>query len=258
MKLFMKKTGGFSQKEVLTNISHELKNTITNIKEAISLLSDLNYHKLDSKSQKIILIAKEEIDRLIRMVNNLLKSTALEAQKLQLHKQPTQIEQIIQQVLESQSITIQKKEIEIETLYIPKSPLVDIDRDQLYDVIANLIDNAVKYTPRKGKITIQTVIINPTTPEYRKYHLNSKASYLKVSITDTGPGIPQKALKRIFDKYVRLDSTTSVKGIGLGLNIAKNIIKLHRGKIWAISKPNQGATFCFVLPIIQSKTTITK
>ncbi len=192
------------------------------------------------------------------MVNNLLKNTALEAKKLQLHKEPTQIEQIIQQVLENQSITIQKKEIEIETLYIPNSPLLDIDRDQLYDAIANLIDNAVKYTPQKGKITIQTTIINPPTPEYRKYQLNSKVSYLKVSITDTGPGIPQKAIKRIFDSYVRLDSTTSVKGIGLGLTIAKNIIKLHQGKIWAISKLNQGATFCFVLPIIQSKKPITK
>lgn len=258
MKLFMKKTGGFQQNEVFATITHELKNTITNIKEAISLLSDLNYHKLDSKSQKIILIAKEEIDRLIRMINNLLKSTALEAQKLQLHKEPTQIEQIIQQVLESQSITIQKKEIKIETLYIPKSPLVDIDRDQLYDAIANLIDNAVKYTPQKGKITIQTEIINPPATEYRKYQLNSKVSYFKVSITDTGPGIPQKAIKRIFNRYVRLNSTISVKGIGLGLNIAKNIITLHQGKIWAMSKPNQGTTFCFVLPIIQSGKTITK
>jgi signal transduction histidine kinase len=238
-----------NQSELVTAVVHELKTPISTIKEAISLLSDLNYGKLNAKSKKILLIAQEETNRLIRMVNNLLKVSIIEAGKIQLHFEPTKIEKIINQVLDSQSFTIQKKDMHIKTSYLHNSPDVFIDRDRLFDTIANLIDNALKFTPECGTITIQTKKIKPGDSDYQKQHLNSKLRYLKTTITDTGPGISKQDLYRVFKKFERITAPIPVRGIGLGLTIAKNIIELHQGKIWAASEKGKGAVFHFVLPI---------
>lgn len=243
------KNNASNHTDLITTVVHELKTPITTIKEAISLLSDLNYLKLDAKSKKILLIAREETNRLVRMVNNLLQVSIIEAGKLQLHLEPTKIEVIINQVLDSQSFTIQKKEMHIKTNYLHNSPTVIIDRDRLYDAIANLIDNALKFTPEKGTITIQNRQIKPGDIEYRKQHLNSKLKYLETTISDTGPGISKQDLTRIFKKFERIKAPIPIRGIGLGLTIAKNIIELHEGKIWASFNKSKGATFHFALPI---------
>lgn len=235
--------------DLINTVVHELKTPITTIKEAISLLSDINYLRLDTKSKKIILIAQEEINRLVRMVNNLLKIASIESGKLQLQKETCKIETVINQVIDSQRFTIQQKEMRIHIDYLDEAPSIKIDHDRMYDAIANLIDNALKFTPEKGMISIQTNVIKPGDREYTRHHLNHKYKYLKVTISDTGPGIPKQDLKHIFIKFIRITKLTPVKGIGLGLTITKNIIELHHGKIWASNGKNKGATFEFVLPI---------
>lgn len=235
--------------DLISTVVHELKTPITTIKEAISLLSDMNYLMLDAKSKKIILIAQEEVNRLVRMVNNLMKIAAIETKKLQPQKESCRIETIINQIIDSQSFQIQRKEMHIKINYCDKSPIVKIDQGLMSDAIANLIDNALKFTPEQGTISIQTKIIKPGDHEYVLQHLNSRIKYLKTTIADTGPGIPKQDLKHIFKKFTRITKLTPVKGIGLGLTITKNIIELHHGKIWAANRKNLGAVFYFVLPI---------
>lgn len=235
--------------DLVSLVVHELKTPITTIKEAISLLSDINYLRLDTKSKKIILIAQEEVNRLVRMVNNLLKVAEIEAGKMQLKKETCQIEKIINQVVDVHSFTIQRKEMRINITYLPRTPMIKIDSDRMFDAISNLIDNALKFTPERGTISIQTKIIEPGDIDYAKQHLNPRKRYLKTTISDTGPGIPKQDLKHIFKKFTRITKLTPVKGIGLGLTITKSIIELHHGKIWAMNGKNKGAIFHFALPI---------
>jgi signal transduction histidine kinase len=227
---------------------HELKTPVTSIKEALSLLSDINQEKLDNKTARIISIAQEEINRLVRMIDNYLKVTSIEAGKIRLQLAPYKLHDIINEVIISQSLLIQKKQMKIKNGFAQNLPVIFVDKDRVFEILANLLDNALKFSPEKGKITIQTRLLAKPS-EISKHDLNPDYKYCKVTISDSGPGIPVKDLGRIFNKFERLKTPTKIRGIGLGLTIARNIVQLHNGKIWATSKKGKGSTFYFVLPI---------
>jgi two-component system sensor histidine kinase VicK len=243
------KAKSIKYRDLIPTVIHELKTPITTIKEALNLIEEINGPKFDSQSKRIFSIAAEELDRLLQMVNNLLKISAMEENGLKLKKEPCKLEEIIEDVLRSYKLLIDKKHLTIQTIFALNSPQVLVDRNWMFDAISNIIDNSVKFTPENGQIIIITQIVNGQNQEIKKLKLSSYQRYLKTTIADTGPGIPIKDLSRIFEKFERGSnlSSSTAKGIGLGLAITKNIIEMHNGKIWAES--NQGAKFSFVLPV---------
>jgi len=235
--------------DTLAVFAHELKTHITSIKEAVSLISDVNQHKLDKKSLRIISIAQEEINRLVRMIDNFLKVAAIENDKIQLQPEKVNINNLINLVLESQSLHIQKKKMRIRKIFSTNLPSLNVDKDRIFEVLSNLIDNAIKFTPEKGTVIIKTQLLLKTKKRLEYQDINSKLNYVKITISDNGPGILKKDLKRIFEKFERSTAPTKIRGIGLGLTIAKTIVELHKGKIWAVSDIGKGANFYLVLPV---------
>lgn len=235
--------------DVLQLVIHEIKTPISAIKEAISLLNAKSQKVADPKMQRILVIAQEEINRLVRMIDNLLKSSLIESGKIQLQYEPVKINEVIDAVLLSQELIIKQKRLRIKKQFMPALPLIQADKDRLFDVVANLLDNALKFTPAGGMIKISTKIVSGKDKELIKRGTDPKQRYIQVNVADTGPGIAKKHLSRIFGKFERLKTPTKVRGIGLGLNIAQNIVELHSGKIWATSELGKGSQFHFVLPI---------
>jgi two-component system sensor histidine kinase VicK len=235
--------------ELLATFVHELKTPVTSIKEAISLLVDACQDKIDKKRHRILLIAQDEINRLARMIDNFLKFASIEAGKVRLLLEPIKIHEVLNEVIESQTILLQKKKMRVKKIYTVKDITLLADRDRIFEAIANLIDNALKFTPENNTVTIQTKTLKPHASLKRNYHINPKFNYLMFTISDTGPGIPKKDLDRVFIKFERLRTPNKTRGIGLGLTIAKDIIELHQGKIWATSEMGKGASFHFVIPI---------
>jgi signal transduction histidine kinase len=235
--------------DTLAVFAHELKTHVTSIKEAVSLISDVNQNKLDKKSLRIITIAQEEINRLVKMINNFLEVAAIENGKIQLQPESVNINNLINLVLESHSLHIQKKKMHIKKILATKLPPMNADKDRIFEVLSNLIDNAIKFTPEKGTITIKTQLLSKMSNELKNQELNLKLNYIKVAVSDNGPGILKKDLKRIFEKFERSTAPAKIRGIGLGLTIAKTIIELHKGKIWAVSDIGKGANIYLVLPV---------
>ena len=235
--------------DIIAGFAHELKTPIASVKEAVSLLVDLNKVNCDKKIKHILSIAESEINRLIKMIDNLLEISLFESGKIRLYREKTKIDEIINRTIGSKSFIIQRKNVRIKKYLIANAPRVIIDKDRIFEVVANLLDNAIKFTPEYGTITISTQIIKIDEFQLKKLYLNLKQEYVKFTITDTGPGISKRNLTRIFQKFERPDTDRKIRGSGLGLAIAQNIIELHKGKIWATSEKGKGASFHFVIPV---------
>ncbi|MEO0091197.1 MAG: HAMP domain-containing sensor histidine kinase [candidate division WOR-3 bacterium] len=235
--------------DALSIIFHELKTPVSAIKEAMSLLSEKSQKITDSQTLRIITIAQEETNRLVRMIDNVLKASLIESGKIHLQFEPVKINEVVDAVLASQELIIKQKKMHIKTQINPSLPLIQADKDRLFEVMANLLDNALKFTPSGGTIKISVKSVLGKDKELIKRGAVPDQKYIQVTVADTGPGIPKKDLSRIFRKFERLKTPTKVRGIGLGLNIAQNIVELHSGKIWATSELGKGAQFHFILPI---------
>jgi two-component system, OmpR family, sensor histidine kinase VicK len=237
---------------LIATLAHELKTPVTSIKEAISLLSDLNNDTLNIKNRRIIAIAQEEIDRLIRMIDNFLKVASIESGKTHLEKAEVNIEELINLVLDTYSLKIQNKKMHIIKVFSKIPSFVLIDRDRMFEAIANILDNAIKFTPTGRTITVKTKVVSNYIDSLSNRRSTNKNNFLLVTISDTGPGISKNNLERIFKKFERVKSTKHIRGIGLGLTITRNIVELHNGKIWASSVKNHGAKFNILLPVVKN------
>lgn len=237
--------------ELMTAVVHELKTPITTIKEAIAILTEINYSKFDTQSKKILKIAEEELDRLIEMVNNLLKLSAIRAGGWRLKKTSNKIEDVIKEIIRNYALLIKRKKLDVKTQFAPNTPKILVDRNRIREAIANIIDNSIKYTPEGGKIAISTQMLSGNSPELEHLSLDPRQKYLKITIADSGPGISKKDLTRIFEGVKFNENTRAPGSLGLGLLITKNIIEMHKGKVWAES--NNGAKFSIVLPLGEVK-----
>ncbi|MCS7258088.1 MAG: ATP-binding protein, partial [candidate division WOR-3 bacterium] len=233
--------------ELMTAVVHELKTPITTIKEAISLLSEINYSKFDTQSKKILKIAEEELDRLVEIVNNLLKISAAKSENWKLKKAPYKIEEIIKEILKNYSLLTKRKKLYIKTKFATNTPKVLVDRERIYEAIANIIDNGIKFSPEGGKIQITTQLLSGKSLKLENPAVDPQKKYLKITITDNGPGIPKEKLPLIFEGTNIKETTGIPLNLGLGLIITKKIIEMHNGVIWAES--NNGAKFSLALPI---------
>lgn len=225
----------------VSNVSHELRTPLTSVKSYLEALDDgaLN----EEIAPNFIKVSLDETNRMMRMISDLLALSRIDNKSTQLNVEMTNFTAFMTYILnrfgqiKSQE-TNPGKSYEIIRDYPVNSIWVEIDTDKMTQVIDNILNNAIKYSPDGGKITVS---------------MKTTDTQLIVSISDQGLGIPKKDLPLIFDRFYRVDKARSRAqgGTGLGLSIAKEIVKQHNGFIWAKSEYGKGSTFTIVLPYDQ-------
>jgi two-component system sensor histidine kinase GlrK len=221
--------------DFFSSMSHELRTPLTSIKEGTGLLLEGVGGATTEKQRKLLTILAEESNRLIDLVNSLLDLSKMDAGMMNYRFEKASLAPLIRKAVGEITPLVEAKEIQLETEIAEGLPMVKLDRERILQALRNLIGNAVKFTPKAGRVRVAA---RP---------LNGK---VEVSFRDTGPGIAADNLKTIFDKFHQGNSSGgfSGNGTGLGLAIAKHVIVSHGGEIWAENHPEQGSTFIFVLP----------
>lgn len=216
-------------------VSHELRTPLTAIKEGISIVLDGEAGAINKEQKTFLDIAKRNVDRLNRLINEVLDFQKLEAGKMALKMEENDINQVVKEVYDTMFSLAQGKGLGFVINTAEHLPKVKFDRDKIIQVLNNLVTNAIKFT-EKGSINIATT---------------GGDNFIRVSVQDTGPGIKAEDIPRLFHEFEQLEGEVDRKtgGTGLGLIISKEIIESHGGKIWVESKMEQGSTFHFILPI---------
>ena len=222
------KSGFFS------HMSHELRTPLASIKEGTNMLLEGLGGDISEKQQRILKIIVQESNRMIDLVNALLDLAKMEAGMLTYHFTATDLFFLVKEALESLAPLAEAKNISIDNKTTALQT-VNVDHERMLQVFRNIIGNAIKFTPENGSIKIET---------------QAKKNSVTVTVHDSGIGIKEEDLERIFHKFEQITPAKgeTIKGTGLGLATAKQIIIAHGGKIWATSQAGQGSTFYFTLP----------
>lgn len=221
--------------------AHELRTPLTSIRGYLEVFVEENRQMFNPEQALFLDRIRLSTQQLAALVDNLLDVSRIERGALTIHFAPLNWKQLVSQAVDSLAETAIKKGVELKFLDGKKEyPPLTADKIRVVEVLDNLLTNALNQTPGGGKITV--------TLEEEKEGLVTK-------VRDTGVGIPAESLKNLFTKFFRVtnQSTDAPQGLGLGLYLSKAIIELHRGRIWADSKPGQGSTFSFFLPYSQPK-----
>lgn len=224
-----------SRREFVANVSHELRTPLTSIKSYLEALDDgaISDPQL---SHRFVGVTRNETERMIRLVTDLLQLSRLDSQEVVINKEPTDLVGMLEDVADRFSFQLKQKSIDISIeVKQPIAPLM-LDADQIDQLLDNLVSNAIKYTPEEGSITITVETVDD--------------DWIQVSVEDTGVGIKKKDLQRVFERFYRVDKARSrnMGGTGLGLSIAREIVRAHGGIIAIQSDPPQGTRVSFTLP----------
>ncbi len=220
------------ERALLNSISHDLRTPLVSIIGALSSLRDEKLQINDTTKRDLLAGAWDEAERLNRFVGNLLDMTRLEAGELRMQKVAGDVQDLIGCALAALDTRLEGREVKVTLA--EEIPFVPMDAVLMNQVLINLLDNALKYTPPGSSIEISA-------------HLHS--SYLLIEVLDHGPGIPERDLARIFDKFYRLPVPEGVRGTGLGLSICKGIVEAHGGSIRAENRLGGGLRIVIKLPV---------
>jgi len=222
--------------EFIANISHEFRTPLTSLREANNLLLDGIAGKTTEKQQRLLKITKEESEKLIKMINDFLDLSKMEAGMIRYNFVPSDINIVIENAINEIRLLAERKEINLKLETQKGLPITLMDSEKIKQVMINLLSNAVKFTPNGGKISVGA---------------RTEDSNIYIEVKDTGIGIAKENLLKIFDKFQQVDTGINhkLRGTGLGLSIAKHIVETHNGKIWAESRLGKGSAFKFVLPL---------
>lgn len=220
--------------EFVANVSHELKTPVTAVKGfAETLLEGALYNS--RACEEFVSIIAEEAERLNRLINDLLSLSRIESRELMLRLESLELGPEIKQIVDKLKPRFQKKELGL-SVAVPGHPvIVRADRDRMEQVLLNLLENSLMYTPSGGHVEVG---------------VQDESNMVVVSVKDTGIGIPPDDLPRIFERFYRVDRARSRKlgGTGLGLAIVKHLVEAHGGKVWVESELGKGSQFYFTLP----------
>lgn len=241
----------------LASAAHELKTPLAVIKGYYDLLLSGSLGKLTDKQRDILQESKESCERLVRLVSMFLNYSALESGKLVLHLRENDLRDCLGELATRWREAFVRKQVRLDTTLDSNLPIFKFDYQKVQQTVANLLDNALKHTPAGGHVHLRAELYfweRRSTEELqtldRRRERVQAPNGIKISVSDSGPGIASEHHQEIFEDFVRVDRTSS--GMGLGLAIAKRLVQAHRGKIWVDSEPRRGCTFTFLLPIDNS------
>jgi two-component system phosphate regulon sensor histidine kinase PhoR len=223
------------RQDFVANVSHELRTPLTTIKGYAETLLD-GALKEDLASQ-FVQVIKRHTDRLTKIVEDLLMLSKIETKEFQLKMEIILLPNLMDDIIDFLKEPAGRKKISLSRHEIPSSLAIRADRSYLEQILINLLDNAIKYTPEGGRVIISAV--------------EKDSKDIQFSIEDNGIGIPNEDLSRIFERFYRVDKGRSKElgGTGLGLSIVKHLVQAHGGRVWVESKLGKGSTFYFSLPI---------
>ena len=224
--------------EFVSVAAHQLRTPLTGIKWTLNALVEEEFGKLGREQKKLVSEGLGATYRLIELINDLLDTARIEEGRYGFSFSNQPLAPVVEHIFESHEKTAKEKGIHF-LLQLPKRrlPLLYLDADKIGIVIDNLIDNAIKYTVPGGTVTVQVV---------------KDKQYVTVNVQDTGIGIPKKQEQRVFTKFFRAANAqlAQTSGTGLGLYVAQNIVKQHKGTLSFTTKENKGTTFTFSLPVL--------
>lgn len=215
----------------VSTVSHELKNPLTIIKTGLSDIKLGLVGQVSVEQNRILDICHDVIERMNRLITDLLDLHKIEAGMTDVRRRLCNIAEILEKQIREFKIMIEKKKITFIKEILHNELPVWADEERIAQVVNNLLSNAVKYTPEKGVISLRTFPYD---------------EFVRIELVDSGPGIPEDKLEKIFNKFERLDITK--EGTGLGLSISKDIVEMHKGRIWVESQPGKGSRFVVILP----------
>lgn len=229
------------RKEFVSNVSHELRTPLTSMRSYLEALLDGAWKDPEIAPQ-FLAVTQEETDRMIRMIKDLLELSRMDSNKSVLDLEYLNINELFDHVIKRFEMMIQSsdktmKEFSIKREFTKSQLWVEVDADKMIQVLDNIMNNAIKYSPDGGTITCGLVETNTS---------------VIISISDEGLGIPKRDLANVFDRFFRVDKARarSMGGTGLGLAISKEVVQKHKGKIWAESTEGKGTTFYISLPYL--------
>ena len=222
--------------DFVSTVSHELRTPMTSIKGYVDNFLDGLTGALTERQSYYLNRVKSNVERLTRMSNELLDLSRIEAGKVELNLGNVCMREFLTDVVEGFQAMVQEKEITLRTHQPEALPAIRCDRDKMHQVLTNLIQNAIKFTPTGGEVRVESQMRGD--------------GFLKIGVIDTGCGIPPHELDRVFEKfYCGGSGSPDDPRWGLGLTIARSLVQLHGGQIWAESTPGQGSRFYFTVPI---------
>ena len=222
------------QTALLNSISHDLRTPLVAITGAVTSLDEQAESLSEENRHNLIMTAREEAERLNRLVGNLLSMTRIESGAIRLHREPGDIQDVIGTALEQLGTRIANHEVVVR---IPEEfPLIPIDFALMVQVVVNLIENAAKYSPEQSLIEVSVTRQN---------------NQVRIDLADRGMGIPSQDLIRVFDKFYRIQRPEGVTGSGLGLSISKGIVEAHQGTIEALQREGGGTILRVELPVFE-------
>ena len=219
--------------DMVSTVSHELKTPLTSVQMAVHLLLEEVVGPLTPKQVELLLAARQDADRILAMINDLLDLTRIEQGRVKLDLQPVLAVELVDGAAARMQSRADDASITLNTEVDCELACVMVDRDRIEHVFDNLIVNAIQHTPRGGSIRIE---VRPEDDRVR------------FQVQDTGEGIPREHLPRIFEKFYRIPGGQQAGGVGLGLAIVREILTAHGGQIDVSSIPGKGTTFTFTLP----------
>lgn len=221
----------------LSHVSHELKTPLTSIKGFLQNLLDGLTGPVNEKQQRYLSRMLENSDRLIRMIDDLLDQTRIQTGRLDLVPTEVDLGQCVADAIEQLRPLAQAKRHRLDVCYPPVPLVVWGDRDRLIQVVLNLVQNAVKFTPEEGTIAVTVAQVGQ--------------ALAGVSVRDSGPGIPPEFIEKVFDPFFKIkEARSGGKGLGLGLSIVRTLVELHGGTIMARNEPGHGAELHFTVPLM--------
>lgn len=229
--------------QFFSNVSHELRTPLTAVYQFVTIVLDGLAGNLTVEQKQYLEIALRNVKQLQAMVGDLLEAARAESGKLAIHPRGVSLKLSVEETLGTFSANAREKGIELTENLPGDLPLLYVDPRRLKQILTNLVDNALKFTPKGGRVTVGATA------------LEGDRDFIQVRVSDTGCGIGSGDTEKIFDRLFQVEnsSDTNRNGLGLGLHITKELVVRHGGSIWAESKPASGATFNFTMPVFSLK-----
>jgi signal transduction histidine kinase len=221
--------------DLVATVAHEFRTPLTSLRMAVHLLSEENVGPLTRKQADLVFAAREECDRLQSIVDELLDLSRIQADRIELRMASIDPEALVRSTLEAHASEAEARRATLRSELLPGMPAIVADRERIQLVLDNLISNAIKYGPGGGTIAIRGV---------------ERGGWLRFEVADQGPGIPADYHQAVFEKYVRVPGAPR-GGAGIGLYIAREIVRAHGGEIGVDSAPGAGATFWFTVKLAE-------